>query len=159
VTRPAAGGGRWVDVAPARLEKWITGFRGRHGDFASTVVDGVLTLRAVDDALAECHGAPGTRTTHDLEDFVLAAVEPRRIGLILARKAAVAVGIARAGELQVSKVDTSYVQSRTAAGGWSQHRFARRRDNQAKRLQAGDAADLVVRPLWSRSVPRLAARW
>jgi peptide subunit release factor 1 (eRF1) len=78
--------------------------------------------------------------------LVVAASEPRRIGLVLARKAAVAVGIARAGVLEVSKIDTSYVQSRTAAGGWSQHRFARRRDNQAK-AQAGDAADLVLRLL------------
>lgn len=110
------------------------------------MIDGVLTLVAADHARAQLHGAPGARTSVDLDDFVSAATEPRRIGLVLARKAAVAVGIARAGELEVSKVDTSYVQSRTAAGGWSQHRFARRRDNQAK-AQAGDAADLVLRLL------------
>ncbi|MGW0243639.1 Vms1/Ankzf1 family peptidyl-tRNA hydrolase, partial [Micromonospora chalcea] len=32
------------------------------------------------------------------------------------------------------------VQGRTAAGGWSQQRFARRRDNQAK-AALGDAAE------------------
>jgi hypothetical protein len=48
--------------------------------------------------------------------------------------------------LTVSKVDSHYVQSRTAAGGWSQQRFARRRDNQAK-AAAGDAAHLAVRLL------------
>jgi hypothetical protein len=43
-------------------------------------------------------------------------------------------------------VDTFYVQSRTAAGGWSQQRYARRRENQAK-AAAEEAADLVVRLL------------
>jgi hypothetical protein len=47
-------------------------------------------------------------------------------------------------------VDTFYVQSRTAAGGWSQQRYARRRVNQAK-AAAEEAADLAVRLL----VPRL----
>ena len=57
-----------------------------------------------------------------------------------------AVGVAEGADLVVSKVDTRYVQGRTAAGGWSQHRFARRRDNQAK-AALGDAADLAVRLL------------
>jgi hypothetical protein len=38
------------------------------------------------------------------------------------------------GGLLAHKVGTRYVQSRTAAGGWSQQRFARRRDNQADEL-------------------------
>jgi hypothetical protein len=119
VTRPAAGGGRWVDVPPARLTRWLENFRTRHGDYTSTLAGGILTVRAVDGALAECHGAPGVRTSADLEEFVAAAAEPRRIGLILARKAAVAFGVAAGDTLAVHKVDTSYVQSRTAAGGWS----------------------------------------
>jgi hypothetical protein len=145
VTRPAAGGGRWVDVPPARLARWIENFGTRHGDVTSAVDDdGVLWLRAADGAAAECHGAPGARTAESLDGFVAAATATRTIGLVLARKAAVAVGIAAGGELTVHKVDTAYVQSRTAAGGWSQQRFARRRDNQAK-AAAGDASDLVLR--------------
>jgi hypothetical protein len=45
-----------------------------------------------------------------------------------------------------SKVGTRYVQSRTAAGGWSQQRFARRRDNQARDLTRA-VADHAVRLL------------
>ena len=148
MTRPAAGGGRWVDVPPARLARWIENFGTRHdGDVTSRVDDdGVLHLTAADHAVAECHRAPGTRTGRDLERFVAAASEPHRIGLVLARKASVAVGIALGDVLQVHKVDTAYVQSRTAAGGWSQQRFARRRVNQAK-AAAGDASDLVLRLL------------
>src|SRR5690606_37774151 len=44
------------------------------------------------------------------------------------------------------KVESWYVQSRTAAGGQSQQRFARRRANQAA-AAAGKAADLAVRVL------------
>lgn len=146
MTRPAAGGGTWVDVPPTRLNRWFENFRVRHGDFATTVVDGVLTVRAFDDAVAECHGAPGARTANDLEEFVIEAAAPRRIGLILARKAAVAVGVADGAELIAHKVDTAYVQSRTAAGGWSQQRFARRRENQAK-AAAEYASEHVLRVL------------
>jgi peptide subunit release factor 1 (eRF1) len=83
---------------------------------------------------------------NDVADFVRAAATPRRLGLLLARKGAVAVGVADGPDLLVSKVDTHYVQGRTAAGGWSQQRFARRRDNQA-RAAAVDGAGIVGRLL------------
>jgi Actinobacteria/chloroflexi VLRF1 release factor len=144
--RPAAGGGRWVDVAPERLTRWIDGFGARHGSVAHTVADGVLRLRAVDLAEAEILPPPGARLADDLDGFVAMAGAPRRIGLLLARKSAYAVGIAAGADLVASKVGSSYVQSRTAAGGWSQQRFARRRANQAK-AAAGDASDTVARLL------------
>jgi hypothetical protein len=58
------------------------------------------------------------------------------------------VDTARTGAAAVtaSKVGTRYVQSRTAAGGWSQQRFARRRDNQARDLTRA-VADHAVRLL------------
>ena len=33
--RPAAGGGRWVDVAPERLTRWLENFATRHGDYTA----------------------------------------------------------------------------------------------------------------------------
>jgi hypothetical protein len=145
-TRAAAGGGRWVDVEPRRVARWVEGFAGRHGAPRAAPHEYGLLLAAPDGATAELHTPPGARVAGDLDGFVAAAVEPRRIGLLLARKGAVAVGIAVGEELTVSKVDTRYVQGRTAAGGWSQQRFARRRDNQAK-AATGDAVDLAVRLL------------
>jgi hypothetical protein len=144
--RPAAGGGRWVEVAPERLATWIEGFTERHGATTHRVAGGVLELRAADLAEAYCQPPPGTRAADDLDGFIAAARADRRLGLLLARKSAVAVGIADGAKLTVSKVDSHYVQSRTAAGGWSQQRFARRRDNQAK-AAAGDAADIALRLL------------
>ncbi|MER7421095.1 acVLRF1 family peptidyl-tRNA hydrolase [Micromonospora peucetia] len=145
-SRPAAGGGRWVEVDPDRVARWVEGFADRHGPPTTTVQGYGLLLAAPDGATAELHTPPGAPATPDVPDFVTAATTPRRIGLLLARKGAVAVGVAAGAKLVVSKVDTRYVQGRTAAGGWSQQRFARRRDNQAK-AALGDAAELAVRLL------------
>jgi hypothetical protein len=140
--RPAAGGGRWVDVAPERLPRWLENFAARHGPYTA---DG-LTLTAADGATAELTSPPGAPGVPGIDDLVKCAVESRRLGLLLARKGAVAVGIADGPDLVVSKVDRHYVQGRTAAGGWSQQRFARRRDNQAKAATA-DGASIVGRIL------------
>ena len=111
---------------------------------------------AADGALAECHPPPGApAATADPHVFVAEAMKARRIGLLLARKGGVAVGIAAGDALEVSKVDSRYVQGRTAAGGWSQHRFARRRENQA-RAAAAEGADIAVR-LLVPAAARLAA--
>lgn len=66
--------------------------------------------------------------------------------IILVRRGGYAVGVASAGVLSRHKVGTRYVQSRTAAGGWSQQRFARRRANQADGL-VNAAAEHAVRLL------------
>ncbi len=68
-------------------------------------------------------------------DAILAtATRPRTTGVVLIRRGGYSVGVARGGTLLASKTGTRYVQSRTAAGGWSQQRFARRRANQASSL-------------------------
>jgi hypothetical protein len=142
--RPAAGGGRWVEVDPDRLARWLDGFGERHGvPVASTVDDGVLELVAADGARASCHPPPGTVGIDDPARFPAAVATAGRIGLLLARRGAVAVGVVEGTALVSSKVDSRYVQGRTAAGGWSQQRFARRRDNQA-RAAAQDAADVAA---------------
>lgn len=140
--KPAAGGGRWVDVAPERLGRWLENFAGRHGPWTA---DGLL-LTAEDGATATLAPPPGVPDAVDLDGLREQAARPRRIGLLLARKGAVAVGVADGVKLVVSKVDTHYVQGRTAAGGWSQQRFARRRDNQAK-AAAADGAGIAARLL------------
>ena len=140
--RPAAGGGRWVDVAPERLPRWLENFATRHGPYTA---DG-LTLTAADGATAELTPPPGAPGVPGMVELLKCAVQSRRLGLLLARKGAVAVGIADGPDLVVSKVDRHYVQGRTAAGGWSQQRFARRRDNQAKAATA-DGASIVGRIL------------
>jgi hypothetical protein len=140
--RAAAGGGKWVDVAPERLPRWLENFAARHGAYQA---DGLKAI-AEDGATAEFEVPPGAEPARTMAELITVAQLPRRLGLLLARKGAIAVGVADGPELISSKVDTHYVQGRTAAGGWSQQRFARRRENQAK-AAAADGAGIVGRIL------------
>ncbi len=56
------------------------------------------------------------------------------VAVVLVRRGGYAVALADGLTLVAHKVGTRHVQSRTAAGGWSQQRFARRRGNQADEL-------------------------
>lgn len=145
-SRPAAGGGRWVEVDPGRLERWLAGFAQRHGSIAVNPTEPTLVVAAFDGAVAELHPPPGSPPGHDIASFLAAVTAPRPLGLLLARRGGVAVGVAEGDRLVSSKVDSAYVQGRTAAGGWSQRRFARRRENQA-RAAAASAADVAARVL------------
>ncbi len=140
-------GVRWVEVDPRRLPGWVERFGGRHGGApVVAVADGVLTLTAPDGERAELHPPPGVRSPESVEALAAEADRPRRLGLLLIRRGGFAVGLSAGDELVASKVDSRYVQARTAAGGWSQQRFARRRENQA-RAAAGEAADVCCRLL------------
>jgi hypothetical protein len=68
------------------------------------------------------------------------------IGLILVRAGAHSVGVCRDGVVIASSTDTHYVQGRTAAGGWSQQRYARRRGNQltAAQQKTAEVADRIL---------------
>jgi hypothetical protein len=136
-----------VDVAPERLARWLTGFAERHGPPAVEPGEaGELVLTAPDGEVAALEPAPGMAPASTVDDFVEAAARTRRLGLVLVRRGGIAVGVADGSVLTSSKIDSAYVQSRTAAGGWSQQRFARRRENQAKAL-SGDAIALAERLL------------
>ena len=157
---PAAGGGRWVDVAPERLVSWIAGFTQRHGEGpVSRDEAGVtVTFTAADGAAAECHPPfPPLRwagTTADpaaaAEAIVAHAVADRTVGVLLVRLGGYAVGLFTGSppRLVSSKTGSRPVHGRSAAGGWSQHRFARRRENQAAtalRAAADAAAEVFGR--------------
>src|SRR5262245_43688701 len=96
-TRPAAGGGRLVDVSPDRLPGWIDRFTARNGfetawGLVPSTADGVVTLSALNGTEAHLYPPPGAPVAVNLDEFVTVAQEPRRIGLVLARQASVAVG-------------------------------------------------------------------
>ncbi|WP_049568045.1 acVLRF1 family peptidyl-tRNA hydrolase [Nonomuraea sp. SBT364] len=146
--RPAKGGGRWVSVPPERVHPWIDGFAGRHGPFEATGDERVVRLTAADGAVAELHVPfppmrPGPPHVTRPAEHARAA---RRVGVVLVRLGGYAAGVFHGTELVGSKVGSRLVQGRTAAGGWSQQRFARRRDNQAgKAFEA--AAETALRVL------------
>jgi len=154
-----AAGGRWVEVAPERLARWVATFAERHG--ALTVEPGRLavTFRAADGAAAHCHPpfpplpAPAEGTwpedPAELAGLIAAhAAVDRTVGVFLVRLGGFAAGVFTGSppRLVSSKVGSRLVHGRSAAGGTSQHRFARRRENQATAAIAA-AADTAAKVL------------
>jgi hypothetical protein len=141
--KPAAGGGRWVEISPERLRGWLDGFYGRHQGADES---GLVLTGSSNGDTATLHPPPGLDGAGDVDARLAGLAAPPRIGLLLARKGAVAVGVADGTTVTSSKVERFHVHGRTAAGGWSQQRYARRRDNQSDAV-AGKAADIAERIL------------
>ncbi len=141
---------RWLDVGPERIEGWLGSFAERHGETAITIDDHreIVTVRAADGSSAECHApfpplAAGIRGTG--ADLAAHAAADRTVAVLLVRLGGYAAGIFAGAtpRLLASKVGSRLVHGRSAAGGTSQHRFARRREKQAREaLEA--AADNAV---------------
>jgi hypothetical protein len=157
------------------LERWCAGFVVRHGEAVAHREGDAITLTAVDGALARIHSpfgwpnpvldvaaaAGGLGAAAGVAAVVGAAVgeltAPRLCAVLLVRRGGYACAVIRDGQVETSKVGTRYVQGRTAAGGWSQHRFARRRENQTNDL-LGAVADVAVRLLLPLTGPPVGAR-
>jgi hypothetical protein len=138
---------RTVLVPAGRVVRWFDNFRSRHGDYALTV-DGALCATASDGAVARAV-PPFERAyagSADLGDFLAEATRPTTWGLLLVRKGGFAVALVDSSTVAASKIGRRHVQGRTKAGGQSQQRFARRRENQAQQAY-GAAADHAHRLL------------
>jgi Actinobacteria/chloroflexi VLRF1 release factor len=151
VSGPAA---RRIDVAPERLGGWVSSFGARHGGELSGEPGGdVVTFRAADGATARCqvpfpplHLAGSAAGVDGLAERLAAhAVAERIVGVLLVRLGGYAAGVFTGSEavLAASKVGSRLVHGRSAAGGQSQRRFARRRENQAHQA-LGAAADTAA---------------
>jgi hypothetical protein len=114
----------------------------------------VVVFRAADGAVAECHvpfpplqaGGAGPSAA----EIAAHASADRTVGVLLVRLGGYAAGVF-AGEpprLVASKVGARLVHGRSAAGGTSQQRFARRREKQANEAlgAAADTAAAVFAP-------------
>jgi hypothetical protein len=146
--RPAAGGGRQLGIAPERLGRWLDGVADRHGAFTDVVlVERTVQITCTDTTTVTLQApfdwTPGAAL---LSSFTAAVREPHRSAVLLVRRGRWAVGVFDGAELVVSKVDARLVQGRTAAGGQSQQRFARRRANQADAV-VDHAIETAVRVL------------
>ncbi len=134
---------RRVEVDPSRLDRWVAGFAARHGALSWSVDGPSLRLHGEDG-----HGAvmtswrpaelardsSGSTVAELLPDLPTWAAPATPLALLLVRRGGYAVGLAERGRLVSHKVGTRRVQGRSAAGGWSQQRFARRRSHQADAL-------------------------
>ena len=145
---------RTVSVPAGRIERWLDTYWVRHGRGPVTASDDGVVVAGTDGATARLRLLwPGAELGDDpLADLVAAAHSPRRLGLLAVRADGHAVGLWDGAAVTSSKRRGHYVQSRTAAGGWSQQRFARRRENQAKAAYekaAGDVAE-IIEPMATR---------
>ena len=153
-------GPRWVEVAPERITGWVTSFAARHGETSAEPGPDVVVLRSADGAVAECHvpfpplpsGAPAPATQAEL--MARHAAADRTVAVLLVRLGGYAAGVFSGAppRLEASKVGARQVHGRSAAGGWSQHRFARRREKQAATAldAAADTAVAVFGPYLRR---------
>jgi hypothetical protein len=168
-------GPRWVEVPPERLVRWVDTFATRHGPTVAEPGPEVVVLRASDGTAAACHppfpplpqlgergaepaGQVGEEGQQDLvrlaELMAAHAAADRTVGVLLVRLGGHAVGVFTGGppRLASSKIGSRLVHGRAAAGGWSQRRFARRRENQAAAAlrAAADTALAVLGPYAGR---------
>ncbi len=104
--------------------------------------------RAGDDAPPVAGAAPAAITAA----VAAHAAVPRSVGVLLVRLGGYAAGVF-AGyppALADAKTGSRLVHGRSAAGGWSQHRFARRREKQANEaLDAAAEAAVLVFGRWA----------
>ncbi|WP_296605627.1 acVLRF1 family peptidyl-tRNA hydrolase [Nocardioides sp.] len=129
-----------VQVPAERVERWVANFEARHGATALETSEGALRGVATDGSTFEmrlpfdaAYGGPP-----DAAAFAGILHAPADWGVLLVRKGGFAVARLTGSTIVESKVGQRHVQGRTKAGGQSQQRFARRRDNQAR--QAYEAA-------------------
>ncbi len=138
-----------------------------------------MTFTAPDGAAAECHPPfaesfalpEGAADAGDVAGIAAAiaahAAAPRTVGVLLVRLGGYAAGVFTGYPpvLADAKVGSRPVHGRSAAGGWSQHRFARRREKQASEaIGAAVGAALLVFGRSGTTAPggpehRPAARW
>ncbi len=160
----AGSAGRWLDVAPARFPGWVASFAQRHGGAApgaalTVALSGATVIyTAPDGSVAQCHPpfppVPGLAVADPAacaEAVAAHAAAPRTVGVLLVRLGGYAAGVFTGSppELAASKTGARLVHGRSAAGGWSQHRFARRREKQAtEALQAAAAVAVAVFGQW-----------
>ncbi len=137
-----------VLVPADRVVRWVENFTTRHGETALAVAGGALTGTAEDGSTfaARLPFDEAYAGEPDAAAFRAAIGTPEDWGVLLVRKGGFAVARLHGPTVTDSKVGQRHVQGRTKAGGQSQQRFARRRDNQARQAYEA-AADHAARIL------------
>jgi len=149
---------RRVTVPAERLSGWLDGFAGRHGATSWRAAAMEVAVTAEDGSVAVCEVPFPPLLADPGQPYggLLAHVRgDRRVGVLLVRRGGHAAGVFAGDRLVASKVGSRQVQGRSAAGGWSQQRFARRREGQVRQA-LGAAAGVAARVLLPEA-GRLAA--
>ncbi len=161
-------GSRFLEVSAARLAGWVERYVSARAGAVRAVVTGTgFDLVGDDGSVAslallepgswdsEPRPAPTGSEAADAADragvadelavrLAAEAARSRTLLVCLVRRGGWSVGVVRDGAVLTGKTGRRYVQGTTAAGGWSQQRFARRRGGQTDKL-ADDASSALVR--------------
>lgn len=146
---PVPSGARTVSVPAERVSRWLDNFADRHGALDTAAAEWGAWIRGADGDQAWIElpfppwEIPASRV---LTSLSVEAGRDRVVAVLLVRRGGYAAGVFEGALLRTSKVGSAYVQGTTKAGGWSQQRYARRRDNQARAAFA-EAAEVAVRIL------------
>jgi hypothetical protein len=137
-----------LSVPPSRVLRWLDGFAERHGAASYGFGPDEVVATAADGSVARVvvpFGPLDGATLVELDEHVR---RPRWFGVLLVRRGGYGVGVFEGTRLVSSKVGSRHVQGTTKAGGWSQQRYARRRENQAREAfgAAADAAERILMP-------------
>jgi hypothetical protein len=133
-------------VPAARIPGWLEGFAHRHGV-------GLASVRETSDGW-DVRAGPALAHIVDprwpggqLRVSNPAELAERAAGLdyavLVVRRAGYLVALVASGRGVVGKASGRHIHGRTAAGGWSQKRYERRRGNQADEIAAAAADSLV----------------
>jgi hypothetical protein len=142
---------RWIDVPAPRLDRWLAGFAERHGSVTWSATPEEVVVIAADGSGAECRVPLPPLAADAAAPFgglVAHVCAERTVGVLLVRLGGYAAGIFEGPRLVASKVGSRPVHGRSAAGGWSQKRFARRREGQSRTAldaAASAAASVLLR--------------
>jgi hypothetical protein len=139
-----------VEVPAERVVGWFERFGARHEGITRTVITPETVLVEAGDGATATVSVPyapiedvGEWATLNVDGLIAHLERPRQVGLLLVRLGGHSVGVASAGKVVVSRTDRHLVHGRSAAGGWSQQRFARRREGQARHALEAAAKDVA----------------
>lgn len=139
----AAGPGDRVLVPASRLPRWLAGFSARHG--GDLQVERVPKGWVVQcgQAAAEINCPDWAVSAPPSDPGGLAELAGRlNYAVLVVRRAGYLVAVVEHGRVVASKVSSRHIHGRTAAGGWSQKRYSRRRANQADEIAVAAATGL-----------------
>jgi hypothetical protein len=144
---------RTVQVDADRIPGWVERFSERHGPSVIKRIDGNLHVAAADGSWATLSASHplddatvSTRDT-DVEAWARSAADVPPTAVIIVRRGGFLAAVVDGDQVE-GRAGRRHVQGRTAAGGWSQQRFARRRSQQADALvdAAADYATTWILP-------------
>jgi hypothetical protein len=136
-----------VQVAFGRVPGWMDRYGVRHPGSRWTYAAETVTVTSPDGSSGSLTVPFPPLAQRDRDGWQAHLALPRQVGVLLVRRGGFVVAELVGDQVESVKLGRRHVQGKTKAGGWSQQRFARRRDNQAREAfeaAAGHAVRLLV---------------